>query len=228
MAGILKVDQVQSDSNLAFAIAVSNVAFMNANSLQMVGSNVSLAGTNVMTSGKVLATAMHPGAVLQVVQASVTQRTSVSSAAIKVMEASIATTVTNSKIFAIVSCSIGGVDSYSDYDLALALGYRVGSSSSTSTDYTAIHGDPYTRQSISGLGSWFASDTQRAGASGGIYWTEEKSYFKLFQPNQLVNSNIYVSLWAGSDSTYYLGSPSGSGVTDAGAEMSITLMEIAP
>lgn len=67
MAGILKVDQVQSDSNLAFAIAGSNVAFMNATSLQMVSSNVSLAGTNVITNGKVLATAMHPGAVLQVV-----------------------------------------------------------------------------------------------------------------------------------------------------------------
>jgi hypothetical protein len=68
MAGILKVDQVQSDSNLAFAIAGSNVAFMNATSLQMVGSNVSLAGTNVITSGKVVFSGMPVGSVLQVVQ----------------------------------------------------------------------------------------------------------------------------------------------------------------
>jgi len=67
MAGILKVDQVQSDSNLAFAIAGSNVAFMNATSLQMVGSNVSLAGTNVITSGKVVSSGMPVGSVLQVV-----------------------------------------------------------------------------------------------------------------------------------------------------------------
>ena len=67
MAGILKVDQVQSDSNLAFAIAGSNVAFMNASSLQMVGSNVSLAGTNVITNGKLVTAAQPVGAVLQVV-----------------------------------------------------------------------------------------------------------------------------------------------------------------
>jgi hypothetical protein len=68
MAGILKCDQVQSDSNLAFNIAGSNVAFMNATSLQMVGSNVSLAGTNVITNGKVVVSGMPTGAVLQVVQ----------------------------------------------------------------------------------------------------------------------------------------------------------------
>ena len=67
MAGILKVDQVQSDSNLSFNIAGSNVAFMNATSLQMVGSNVSLAGTNVITNGKVVTSGMPVGAVLQVV-----------------------------------------------------------------------------------------------------------------------------------------------------------------
>ena len=77
MAGILKVDQVQSDSNLAFAIAGSNVAFMNATSLQMVGSNVSLAGTNVFTSGKLVTAAQPVGAVLQVVQATTTTQVTV-------------------------------------------------------------------------------------------------------------------------------------------------------
>jgi hypothetical protein len=67
MAGILKVDQVQSDSNLAFAIAGSNVAFMNATSLQMVGSNVSLAGTNVITNGKLVTAGLPIGTVMQVV-----------------------------------------------------------------------------------------------------------------------------------------------------------------
>ena len=68
MAGILKVDQVQSDSNLAFAIAGSNVAFMNATSLQMVGSNVSLAGTNVITNGRLVTSGLPVGSVLQVAQ----------------------------------------------------------------------------------------------------------------------------------------------------------------
>jgi len=65
MAGILKVDQVQSDSNLAFAIAGSNVAFMNATSLQMVGSNVSLAGTNVITNGRVVTAGLPVGTIVQ-------------------------------------------------------------------------------------------------------------------------------------------------------------------
>ena len=69
MAGILKVDRIQSDSNLAFNIAGSNVAFMNATSLQIAGSNVSLAGTNVFTSGKLVTSAQPVGAVLQVVAA---------------------------------------------------------------------------------------------------------------------------------------------------------------
>jgi len=68
LAGILKVDQVQSDSNLSFNIAGSNVAFMNATSLQMAGSNISLGGTNVFTSGKLVTSAQPTGAVLQVVQ----------------------------------------------------------------------------------------------------------------------------------------------------------------
>jgi hypothetical protein len=72
MAGILKVDRIQSDSNLAFAIAGSNVAFMNATSLQMAGSNVSLAGTNVITNGKVVTSAQPVGAVLQVVNTTAT------------------------------------------------------------------------------------------------------------------------------------------------------------
>jgi hypothetical protein len=69
MAGILKVDQLQSDSNLAFNVAGANVAFMDATNLKMTSSNLSLAGTNVITNGKLLTTAQPTGAVLQVAQA---------------------------------------------------------------------------------------------------------------------------------------------------------------
>jgi hypothetical protein len=79
MAGILKVDQVQSDSNLAFNIAGSNVAFMNATSLQVVGSNLSFAGNNVITSGRVVSSAQPVGAVLQVVRGEYSTLTSTSS-----------------------------------------------------------------------------------------------------------------------------------------------------
>ena len=83
MAGILKVDRIQSDSNLAFAIAGSNVAFMNATSLQMVGSNVSLAGTNVITNGKVVTAGLPIGTVMQTVaNTTITSSTSANAVAL--------------------------------------------------------------------------------------------------------------------------------------------------
>ena len=48
MAGILKVDQVQSDSNLSFQVAGANVAYMNTTGLQMTGGSLSLAGTTII------------------------------------------------------------------------------------------------------------------------------------------------------------------------------------
>ena len=48
MAGILKCDQVQSDSNLSFQVAGANVAYMNSTGLQMTGGTLSLAGTTII------------------------------------------------------------------------------------------------------------------------------------------------------------------------------------
>ena len=48
MAGILKCDQVQSDSNLSFQVAGANVAYMNSTGLQMTGGSLSLAGTTII------------------------------------------------------------------------------------------------------------------------------------------------------------------------------------
>jgi hypothetical protein len=116
MAGILKCDQVQSDSNLAFAIAGSNVAFMNATSLQMVGSNVSLAGTNVITNGKLVTAAQPVGAVLQVVQGVSTTATTISGGPTDTtLTATITPTSATSKILIIVNQLVylygGGGDS---------------------------------------------------------------------------------------------------------------------
>jgi hypothetical protein len=109
MAGILKVDQVQSDSNLAFAIAGSNVAFMNASSLQMVGSNVSLAGTNVFTSGKLVTAAQPIGAILQVIQISLSGSAVWSTTSTTPSDIGLSATITptsaSSKILVIVQLS---------------------------------------------------------------------------------------------------------------------------
>ena len=48
MAGILKCDQVQSDSNLSFQVAGANVAYMNSTGLQMIGGSLSLGGTTII------------------------------------------------------------------------------------------------------------------------------------------------------------------------------------
>ena len=116
MAGILKCDQVQSDSNLAFAIAGSNVAFMNATSLQMVGSNVSLAGTNVITNGKLVTAGMPVGSVLQVVGAaggSVTVTTSYNNGSLQpILQLSITALSSTSKFLVSYTAMCGQVGAY--------------------------------------------------------------------------------------------------------------------
>ena len=51
MAGILKVDQVQSDSNLAFKIGSSNVAYFNTTGLNVTGGEIIAGGSTLRTTG---------------------------------------------------------------------------------------------------------------------------------------------------------------------------------
>ena len=58
MAGILKCDQVQSDSNLSFQVAGANVAYMNSTGLQMTGGQISAGGNTLLNaSGLIYANA---------------------------------------------------------------------------------------------------------------------------------------------------------------------------
>jgi len=58
LAGILKVDQVQSDSNLSFQVAGANVAYMNSTGLQMTGGQITAGGNTLLTaSGLIYANA---------------------------------------------------------------------------------------------------------------------------------------------------------------------------
>jgi hypothetical protein len=217
--GVIDGTTTFANTAISGTITASQIATVNANTIT--SGTIPLAQVPRLSNVK-----MPAGSVLQVVQASFNQKTTINSAAIKVMETSITTTATNSKILAILSCAIGGNNTYADHDLGLAIGYKTGSASSTSTDYTAVHYQDYSRQVVAGLGSFYANDTTRSG-DGSIYWTEEKTYLKLISPNQSSGTNIYISFWGSTDGTYYLGSPSGSTATDAGSEMSLTLLEIA-
>jgi hypothetical protein len=179
------------------------------------------------TGPSIVQTAALPsGSVVQVQQVSQQTRIAVSGDT-KIQEINFTTRALNSKVLVIVSQGLGGVIQYTDYDLALAIGYRIGSSSSTSSDYTAINNTQYSRQNVTGLGSFFSTDTADVGGGGGTYYTDEKSYFKLISPNQAAGTVIYVSLWGSADNTWYIGSPSGSLANDGGTEGTITIMEIA-
>ena len=108
------------------------------------------------------------GSLLQVVEYHSRLPFTINGAAIKLFDQSITTKQTNSKIMILLSL---GRSSYNqDVDLALALGYKTGSGSSTSTDYASTHGSSYSRQTVAGIGSFFTQDTSDPGGgswSGG-------------------------------------------------------------
>jgi hypothetical protein len=53
MAGVLKVDTLQSDSNLALKIATANVAFIDSNGLNVVGGNLTIGATQFAEGGQI-------------------------------------------------------------------------------------------------------------------------------------------------------------------------------
>jgi hypothetical protein len=170
---------------------------------------------------------MPSGSVLQVVQHHINSRLTVTSATAKVIETSLTTKMANSKILCTISASVGNFTTYTDDDLGLALGYKVGSSGSSSTDYSTVHGSPYSIEVVSGLGAFFSVDTHGGGSNGDQYWVEEKSYSKLFTISAAASSLVYVSLWASvGGGIYHIGGPSGG--SGGGAETTITLMEVSP
>ena len=54
MAGIIKVDRVQSDSNLAFNVGGSNVSFFNSTGVNIVGGEIIAGGSTLRTTGGLL------------------------------------------------------------------------------------------------------------------------------------------------------------------------------
>mgnify|MGYP003638468976 CR=1 FL=1 len=144
-------------------------------------------------------TTLPTGSVLQVVQHHTNSKLTVNSTTTKVIETSLTTKMANSKILCTISVSFGNFDGYTDDDIALALGYKVGSSGSSSTNYSAV------------------------------YWVEERSYSKLFTISAAEASLVYVSLWASvGGGTYNIGGANNSSESNAGAETTITLMEVSP
>jgi hypothetical protein len=207
MAGILKCDQVQSDSNLAFAIAGSNVAFMNATSLQMVGSNVSLAGSNVITNGKLVTAAQPVGAVLQVVSVSKTDAFSTASATfvdLTGMSVSITPTSSSSKIMVFCNMPLVGTDSSSGAGLVLNRNGTLLNQSTAGTTQNAI-----------AVCYWSATNNTYGGTS----------FTYLDSPSTTSTLTYKIQMLSSSGTTVYINRR----VSDTyfGASCTLTVMEIA-
>ena len=166
------------------------------------------------------------GSLLQVVEYHTTSAFTINGTAIKLFDQSITTKQTNSKIMILLS--LGRSSFNQDTDLALAFGSKTGSGSSTSTDYTSTHRSSYSRQTITGIGSFFTQDTSDPGGgswSGG-YNISSVNFNKLHSPNVAAGTVLNYGCFGGSDGTFYVGR-SLSGGADNGYDTSLTLMEIA-
>jgi len=124
-----------------------------------------------------------------------------------------------------------------DSDHAVGLGFKTGSASTTSTDYTAISTSPFSRENItfaSSTGRAFYSSDAIGGSANYMYryhpvttvFTED-----IFAPSQaagtVINVGAFFSQDGGNSINYYVGkSPSGFG--DSGYQSFITVTEMAP
>ena len=124
-----------------------------------------------------------------------------------------------------------------DSDHAIGLGFKTGSASSTSTDYTAISTTPFSRENVTFSGStgraFYSSDAIGGSANymyryhpGTTVFTED-----MFSPSQaagtVINVGAFVSQDGGNSNNFYIGkSPSGFG--DSGYQSFITVTELAP
>ena len=124
-----------------------------------------------------------------------------------------------------------------DTDIGLGMGYKTGSASTTSTDYTAITTYAPTRQPVA-----FASSQNRAFYCSDAFGGSSNYSFRyhplteihnedLFSPSQVAGTVINVAVFAsqdGGNSTNYTIGKSPSGFADSGYLSYITVTEIAP
>ena len=174
-----------------------------------------------------------PGMVLQVIEEHLNTYVTISTTGAKVFGNSITTKAANSKILVQLVTAVS--NNNLDQDRALAMGYKTGAATSSSSDYTSLHGSIYNRAEISNLGSFFATDTADPGGGtwNGRYGLTTIQFNKLHSPNVAAGTVLDYSLWGGVDTdnmkvgtSYNPGSP-GSANTGNGYDTSLLLWEIA-
>lgn len=171
-------------------------------------------------------TTFPAGHVIQIVEMHDNTTKSVSSnASVKLYDIQIVTKKNNSKIYVMVN--VGRSANNSDIDVALAIGYKQGATSTSSGDYTSLHGSTYTRQIESNLGSFWAQDTADPGGGtwSGRYAIIPVIFTKLHTPGVSAGTTLSYSLWGSTENgLMHIGNSYTAG--NNGYDNSITLWEI--
>ena len=146
----------------------------------------------------------------------------------KINSVNLTTIGTNSNF--IIMCNVSHEVENVDADPCAAIGYKTGATSSTSTDYSAIHG-AYSREVIGNMGSWYTQDTiggSTAGTWGGAYQIRERSYQDKIDLSYAAGTQLDFASWirAGGNPCRFGTSRNDSG-GDNGCTIYLTVMEIA-
>ena len=171
-------------------------------------------------------TVFPAGHVIQIVEMHDDTTKSVSSnASVKLYDIQIVTKKNNSKIYVMVN--VGRSATNDDIDMALAIGYKQGATSTSSGDYTSLHGSARTRQIESNLGSFWTQDTADPGGGtwSGRYGIIPVIFTKLHTPGVSAGTTLSYSLWGSTENgLMHIGNSYNAGSN--GYDNSITLWEI--
>ncbi len=194
--------------------------------------------TNKSISGALVSTNMPTGSVLQTVfQQDETGLTLNGATATRFMNLPITTKAANSTFLVRFSAAIYGIQDNTtqhDKDICAAIGYKIGTASTTATDHTAITTYDPTRERITFANSehraFYSHDAYAHGNAYGKFIPLVELYNEdTFAPSQAAGTVINVAVFFQQDdsgATYYNIGDSVSGEADSGKVSTLTVMEI--
>ena len=183
-------------------------------------------------------TIMIPNHIIQIAQATATDKVSINNTNAKCLECSFTTKGAGSKFYVSVIASIRKGDSTGnlDRDRSFGLGFKTGAVSSSSSDYDPVAGVSFSRETITGTNSSNLTFTAAdAYYSGGLYadryYTTDNvtAYNKLFTPSSTVGAGTAVNfaLYASCDYDSITVFGGNNDFSSTGIEGSVTVQEIA-
>lgn len=176
--------------------------------------------------------------VIQVQQATATDKVSINNTNAKCLECSFTTKGAGSKFFVSVIASIRKGDSTGnlDRDRSFGLGFKTGATSSSSSDYAPVAGVSFSKETITGTNSsnltFTAADAYYSGGlyEGRYYNTDNvTAYHKLFTPSSTIaiGTTVNFALYASCDYDSIVVFGGNNVFSSTGIEGSVTVQEIA-